>query len=61
MEDPISTSERLSAQVIAWMRIAISIILLIASLYIILSRNFSAETGRLAVGVIGLIVGYWLR
>jgi len=41
-------------------QIIISFIILMAALYIILSRAYDADVQKWAFGIIGLIVGYWL-
>jgi uncharacterized membrane protein len=46
---------------ILFIRIGLSAIILIASLWIILSQNFSSDADKWAFGMIGLVVGYWLR
>jgi len=42
------------------MPIVISVIVLLSSLYIILSNKYPADTLKWAFGIVGLIVGYWL-
>jgi hypothetical protein len=42
-------------------RAMISLIVLIPSLWVILSGTFPEATTKWAIGIIGLIVGYWLR
>jgi uncharacterized membrane protein len=37
-----------------------SLLVLTAALYVILSRQYEADTQKWAFGMIGLIVGYWL-
>jgi len=44
----------------AWMAVGISIVVLGAGLYVILSKKYSDEVQRWAFGAIGLVVGYWL-
>jgi hypothetical protein len=50
-----------SARIILGIRIAISAVILAASLYVILSQKFSDDSSKWAFGMIGLVVGYWLR
>ena len=42
-------------------QIAISLLLLVASLYILISPLFLAESKLTAAGFIGLVAGYWLK
>lgn len=44
----------------AWMVIGISLVVLAAGLYVILSKKYSDEVQRWAFGAIGMVVGYWL-
>jgi hypothetical protein len=44
----------------AVMPLVISIALLGASLWVILSKNYEADTEKWAFGCVGTIVGYWL-
>ena len=47
-----------------WMliaRVAISLFVLIPSLWVILSGSFPDSTTKWAIGMVGLVVGYWLR
>jgi hypothetical protein len=37
-----------------------SLIILIVSFYMVLSKQYSDETNKWAFGMIGLIIGYWL-
>ncbi|MBM4429345.1 MAG: hypothetical protein FJ026_03230 [Chloroflexi bacterium] len=43
-----------------WMAVGISIVVLGAGLYVILSKQYSDDVQRWAFGAIGVIVGYWL-
>lgn len=45
----------------AIMRVVISLIVLGAALFVILSRAFPDDYAKWAFGVVGLIIGYWLR
>ncbi len=45
----------------AWVRIVITGILLLAALYIILSKSYDGSSKNWAFGVMGTIVGYWLK
>jgi hypothetical protein len=42
------------------MPIIVSIIVLLAGLYVILSKKYPDDTQKWAFGVVGLIIGYWL-
>ena len=44
-----------------YVKITISTIMLVASLYVTLSQKFPDEYNEWAFGMIGLVVGYWLR
>lgn len=41
-------------------QIAITMIVLVASLYIILTRRYPTDTEKWAFGTIGLLIGYWM-
>lgn len=56
-EDKTITPDRL----ITFVRIGISLIVLIAALYVILSQKLPADYIKWATGMVGLVVGYWLR
>ncbi|MBM3135414.1 MAG: hypothetical protein FJZ89_09085 [Chloroflexi bacterium] len=43
-----------------WMAVGISIVVLGAGLYVILSKQYSDDVQRWAFGAIGMVVGYWL-
>jgi len=43
------------------MQILISIGLLVAALYVILSKKYDGDVQKWAFGVVGTIVGYWLK
>jgi len=43
------------------MQIFISVGLLATALYVILSKKYDADVQKWAFGVIGTIVGYWLK
>lgn len=44
-----------------FVKIAVSTIVLAASLYVILSQKFPDDYNKWAFGMTGLVVGYWLR
>ncbi len=43
------------------MQVIISFVLLAAALYVILSKKFDTDTQKWAFGIVGTIVGYWLK
>jgi len=43
------------------MRAGLTVAVLAAGLYIILSRQFSAESEKWAYGAIGALLGFWLK
>jgi hypothetical protein len=44
-----------------WVRVAMSFCLLGAALYIILSKRFQPKDKHWAYGLIGILLGYWLK
>lgn len=42
-------------------RMVITIVLLLAAVYIILSQKYDADSQKWAFGVVGTILGYWMR
>ena len=50
-----------SSRIILLIRISISVIVLAVSLYVILSQRFPDDYNKWAFGMVGLVVGYWLR
>jgi hypothetical protein len=45
-----------------WMPIFVSTVVLLSALFIVLSKNaYDADQQKWAFGVIGTIIGYWLR
>ena len=49
------------SRTITFVRIAISLIVLGAALYVILSQKFPDESSKWAFGIVGIILGYWFR
>ena len=49
------------SRTITLVRIVISLAVLGATLYVILSQRFPDEFSKWAFGMVGVIVGYWLR
>lgn len=43
------------------MRVLVSLVMLGASLYVILSKNYDADTSKWAFGTAGTVIGFWLR
>jgi len=60
-DQPDEREGKNDARIRLYVKIAISGIVLIASLYVMLSHNFPDDYGKWAFGMIGLVVGYWLR
>lgn len=44
-----------------WMSIVVSLIMLLASVFIIMVDSYSEQHSEWAFGMAGLVVGYWLR
>lgn len=44
-----------------WMRIIVTLTVLLCALYIILSKHYEADQQKWAFGVIGTVLGYWLK
>jgi uncharacterized membrane protein len=42
-------------------RVAVSAIVIVACLYVVLKGSYPDATTKWAYGMIGLVVGYWLR
>jgi len=42
-------------------RMVVSAVLLAVSLYVVLSQTYPSDYSKWAFGMIGLIVGYWLK
>jgi len=42
-------------------QIGVSVVVLIAALYIILSGGYPEDYNKWAFGIVGVVVGYWLR
>jgi hypothetical protein len=49
------------SRTVTFVRIGISLIVLGAALYVILSQNFTDESSKWAFGIVGIVLGYWLR
>lgn len=56
-KEPSATPSR----TITFTRIAVSIIVLGVAIYVILSQRFPDDFSKWAFGVVGVIIGYWLR
>jgi hypothetical protein len=54
------TSSSVGNPYAAWMAIGISLVVLGAGLYVVLSKKYSDDAQRWAFGAIGMVVGYWL-
>jgi uncharacterized membrane protein len=57
MAQPIDPDRR----TMLFIRIGLSVVVLGVSLFIVLSQKFSSDYTKWAFGMIGLVVGYWLR
>ncbi len=42
-------------------RVTISLIVLVAALFVVLSASYDDSFNKWAFGIIGVVVGYWLR
>jgi len=43
-----------------WMRFTVTVVVLAAAIYVILSEDYDDEGKKWAYGTIGIILGYWL-
>lgn len=50
-----------SDQVVIWMRIVVSLLILGSALYVILSARYDDSVAKWAMGAVGLVVGFWLK
>lgn len=59
-----SSSDRL-VQLVNWVRVLMQVVvtmmLLSASIYLILSASYNADEKKWAYGVVGIAVGFWLQ
>ncbi len=44
-----------------FVKIGISAIVLVVALFVVLSQKFPDDYNKWAFGMVGLVVGYWLR
>ena len=44
-----------------WVQIIVSVVLLVASLFVVLSPKYEPKDKHWAYGTIGVLVGFWLR
>jgi len=58
---PDATAAPTALQARTIMMIVVSVLVLCSSLYVILSRQYDSENQKWAFGVIGTILGFWLR
>ena len=42
-------------------RIAVSVVVLVAALFIILSKMYADDYNKWAFGMVGLVLGYWCK
>ena len=54
-------SSRCRVDMREWVQIIISVVLLIASLFVVLSPKYGPKDKHWAYGTIGTLVGFWLR
>ena len=43
------------------MQVFISVVVLGAALWVLLSKNYDETYVKWAIGIVGIVVGYWLR
>jgi hypothetical protein len=43
------------------MRVVVSLVVLAAGLYIILNQSYTVEDKKWGYGIVGTVVGYWLK
>lgn len=58
---PLTTAAPIMIDAKTLMMVLVSILVLGSSLYVILSMQYDSESQRWAFGVIGTILGFWLR
>jgi hypothetical protein len=44
-----------------WMQIIVSGVMLVAALFVLMSGKYDEALVKWSIGIIGLVVGYWLR
>ena len=49
------------SKILTIVRIAVSLAVLGAALFVILSQRYPEDYAKWAFGVIGVVIGYWLR
>ena len=47
--------------IVVGMQILVSVALLGAALYVILSKQYASDDAKWAYGIVGTIIGYWLK
>ena len=57
----MASRPRRNSKVNVWMVIVVSLALLAAALYIILTDTYPESHSKWAFGTVGLVAGYWLR
>jgi hypothetical protein len=60
MPDPAALAGPLTIQEF-YVRVSISLIILLSALFVILSPRFQAREKNWAINIICMILGYWLR
>ena len=48
-------------QTTLWVRVLVTLTVLVCALYIILSKQYEPDQQKWAFGVIGTVLGYWLK
>lgn len=56
-----SSKDNFAIRARVWMQVAISLLALVAGLYMVMSGGYSPADVAWATGMIGVVVGYWLR
>jgi hypothetical protein len=54
-------SDELQRRIKVFCQVGTSAVVLIAALYIILSGAYPEDYNKWAFGIVGVVVGYWLR
>ncbi len=44
-----------------WMQVIVTLLVLFAGLYVILNPHYAADDKKWAYGIVGTVVGYWLK
>ena len=60
-EKGVSISASIDDGVKLWMRVAVSLLVLIVSLYVVVNPHSQSDQQKWAFGAIGTLLGYWLK